>query len=269
MIYTCKPTRIGIYVNSGYKSAAAVQKELGCDVLLNGGLYDMRTFTPSCWLKKDGQLLHGEAWSDWGYGWDTSALTMDSSVNIGKYRNFLSCVCLLRNGKAEPLHYDAALGGKRGRSAVGVRANGEVVVCCVRDGSAYAMTPEQLQAEMLNCGCVSALMLDGGLSSQCITPAGSVTSSRIVENFIAIWTGAVSDACPYPEPTRNVGRRCWLATRDMNRWVQWQLNRHGANLDVDGVFGKLSDAALRAFQASHGLTADGICGKLTREALKL
>ena len=133
------------------------------------------------------------------------------------------------------------------------------------------MTPEQLQAEMLNCGCVSALMLDGGLSSQCITPIGNIVSSRIVQNYIVMWLRAVEDKpeCPYPEPTRNVGRWCWLATKDMNKWVQWQLNRHGANLDVDGVFGKLSDAALRAFQASHGLTADGICGKLTREALKL
>ena len=269
MIYVCRPRKVGIYINTGYKTPAAIKKETGCDAIINGGLYDMASFRPRCWLKREGRIITSDQWNYWGFGWDKATLTMDSTANIGKYQNYLACVAMLRNGKPEEMIYPAELGGRRGRSAIGVLANGDFVMLCTADGSAYAMTPEQCREEMRNCGCVSALMLDGGGSSQCITPVGSITSPRIVQNLICVWTHEDTEQkCPFAEPTRNVGRWCFLATKDMNRWVQWQLNRNGADLDVDGVFGKLSDAALRAFQRAHGLTADGICGKLTREALK-
>ena len=271
MITYARPTKIGVYINSARKSAAAVKRELGCDILINGGLFDMRTFTPNCWLKADGTVWHQEAWSDFGFGWNADKLMMDSSANIGKYRSFISCVALMRGGVALALSYPAALGGVRGRSAIGVRSDGVAVVYCSADNTADACTPERLPGVMREQGCTDALMLDGGASSQCITPAGTISSQRIVHNFIAIWTGTVNDKpadCPYAEPTRNVGRWCWLATKDMNKWVQWQLNRHGANLVVDGIFGKLSDAALRDFQRAHGLAADGICGPATRKEMK-
>ena len=268
MIYVCKPTKISIYINSSWKTPDAIRKETGCDVVINGGLYDMKTYKPMCWLKKDGQLLASDKWGYWGYGWNDSRLVMDSTANIGKYRNYICCVALLRNGNPETLYYDPALGGKRGRTAIGVRANGDVVVCCAHDGSAYSMTPEQTQNEMKNCGCVSAIMLDGGGSSQCVTPAGSIVSPRIVQNLICIWTGEIKETivdCPFPEPTFNVRRG---SIGKGAKWVQWNLNRYGADLTVDGIFGRKSAAALQVFQAQHGLAADGICGKLTREALR-
>ena len=36
---------------------------------------------------------------------------------------------------------------------------------------------------------------------------------------------------------------------------------------ADGVFGKVTDAAVRSFQKSHGLTPDGIVGDHTWESL--
>lgn len=275
MYYICNPTQIKIYVNSARKTASQIQRELGCDVLINGGLFDMKFYTPDCWLKVDGKLLHSWQWSAFGYGWEKDKLVMDTSANIGKYRNYINMAALIRNGEFEPLDtLDKALRGVRGRTAIGTRANGEVVVWCTADG-AYALTPEQLQVEMLNLGCKDALMLDGGASSHCITPIGTIPPSKsrpYVYDYIAIWTGDTQENpvtdCPFAEPTHNVGRWCIFASRDENRWVQWQLNRHGAALDVDGAFGKLSDAALRIFQRSRGLSADGICGAKTKEELK-
>ena len=37
---------------------------------------------------------------------------------------------------------------------------------------------------------------------------------------------------------------------------------------VDGDFGAITEAAVRAFQESHGLTPDGIVGPLTWSALE-
>lgn len=50
--------------------------------------------------------------------------------------------------------------------------------------------------------------------------------------------------------------------------VQAQLNRKmGAGLAADGDFGPLTDQAVKAFQTSRGLTADGIVGADTYRAL--
>jgi hypothetical protein len=51
--------------------------------------------------------------------------------------------------------------------------------------------------------------------------------------------------------------------------LQQRLNEKGANppLEVDGIFGAKTEAAVKGFQAAHGLEADGIVGPLTRTAL--
>lgn len=70
---------------------------------------------------------------------------------------------------------------------------------------------------------------------------------------------------PYDEPTKNVK----LNTRGNDaKWCQYALNKRGAHLIVDGIFGVKSVDALKQFQFSHGLVADGICGEKTRAALK-
>lgn len=53
------------------------------------------------------------------------------------------------------------------------------------------------------------------------------------------------------------------ATGEDVRTVQYLLNDHGATVGVDGTFGHLTSQAVRAFQADHGLDADGIVGNVT------
>jgi hypothetical protein len=49
--------------------------------------------------------------------------------------------------------------------------------------------------------------------------------------------------------------------------AQQQLNQHGAKLKVDGVYGSMTEKAVRHFQTTHHLSVDGMVGKDTRAAL--
>ena len=52
------------------------------------------------------------------------------------------------------------------------------------------------------------------------------------------------------------------------RYLQERLNAHGHSLTPDGFFGRQTQGAVRSFQASRGLTADGIVGQATWRALE-
>lgn len=70
---------------------------------------------------------------------------------------------------------------------------------------------------------------------------------------------------PYPEPTKNVR---FNSKGNDARWLQYELNRYGYKLLVDGVAGNLTIGALLDFQKKHPpLDPDGICGAQTRAVL--
>lgn len=71
---------------------------------------------------------------------------------------------------------------------------------------------------------------------------------------------------PYKEPTKAVKFGC--KSKNDVRWLQYELNRRNYRLIVDGIAGEKTIAALKDFQSTHDLVADGICGPLTREKLK-
>lgn len=52
------------------------------------------------------------------------------------------------------------------------------------------------------------------------------------------------------------------------KWLQYELNRHGANLTVDGLFGKKTELAVVLYQKDHGLSPDGKAGPITLTHLK-
>src|SRR5438093_12011032 len=49
--------------------------------------------------------------------------------------------------------------------------------------------------------------------------------------------------------------------------LQHLLRAHRENVAVDGVFGPLTEAAVRALQSSRGLATDGVVGRQTWPAL--
>lgn len=71
---------------------------------------------------------------------------------------------------------------------------------------------------------------------------------------------------PYSEPTKNI--RLNSKGNDV-RWLQYKLNQHGYKLIVDGQAGPKTIEALTDFQIHQDLVPDGICGPLSRAALKI
>ncbi len=73
---------------------------------------------------------------------------------------------------------------------------------------------------------------------------------------------------PYPEPTRNISKG--TVGNDV-KWAQWALLNKGYSIGsagIDGICGNDTLAAIKRFQSDVGLSADGICGKLTRAKLR-
>lgn len=187
MEYSFEIAKARIYINSQKKSLADIQKETGCDVCINGGLYNMKTFKPLCHLKAAGKVLASDQYKYWGYGWNASDGVLSMVNSYEKLDNFICCTALVKDGKPTSLFYDPAQGGKRGRSAVGTLPDGRTVIFCSKDGTADAMTPEALQQHCVKQGWKDAIMLDSGGSSQCITPDGKITSTRKVHNVLCFW----------------------------------------------------------------------------------
>ena len=179
--------RIRLYINTARKSLAAIRAETGAEYLLNGTLYDMASFLTVCHLKADGEVLSRPAYSVAGYAWDQGADITMMTLPEAARRNYIACTPLVVDGKkVEALTYDPGQGGKRGRSAMGIK-DGRLALYCTRDGGTMVRTPEQLRDDLLAAGWESAIMLDGGGSSQCDFAGQRVESSRAVHDVILVY----------------------------------------------------------------------------------
>ena len=179
--------RIQIYLNTGRKSLAAIQKETGADYILNGTLFNMSTFKPVCHLRVDGRTICAPAYDVAGYAWNEGP---DFSIDIlpdQTQRNYIACTPLILDGKPiSNLTYDKGQGGKRGRSAIGIK-EGRLALYCTRDGGTMTRTPEALRDDLAAAGWGSAVMLDGGGSSQCYFKGDTIKSTRVVHDLILVY----------------------------------------------------------------------------------
>lgn len=262
--YIVKPAEMSIYVNQKKLITSKVKDVTGCDAIENGGLYN-GDWTACCFLKANGIVYATDIYGYWGLAWNTvDDITMAESKDMGKYENYIACVCMVRDFKMESMIYDPKIGGARQRSAIGVLGDGSIWMYMTTNGT----TPEQLQQIALSAGCKHALMLDGGASTQCITPNGTLVSTTrpIVQNYICLFnkkvaTPVVSSTDIPPETLRKgmIGASVL--------WLQTNLNKVGFHLDEDGDFGNNTLNAVKEFQKRMGLAVDGVVGPATKEVL--
>jgi peptidoglycan hydrolase-like protein with peptidoglycan-binding domain len=92
-------------------------------------------------------------------------------------------------------------------------------------------------------------------------------ASRALAAGLAARAQAAVLAAPSAVASRGLsgGRTMRLGDRgDDVRALQEKLNRAGAHLKEDGVFGPATKAALEAYQSKNSLDRDGVCGPKTR-----
>ena len=302
MNYTFKnPSEIGVYVQtSNIKPISTVKDIVGADVICNFQMFTIATREANYVLKVNGKVIGWDGENYWGFGWNKGdkTFTCDYAQSMAKYDNFAGCVPIIRDGKivqhVAGVTYPSAIGGKRGHTVIGMKADGSIVIHCWADGSKEACRIEELGQKMLDLGCVNAINFDGGGSTQLICPDGKVTTLRAIYNFLYFkfdkdekedkkedkvekQEGSDKVVCPYPEPIRNI--RLGMRGEDI-KFVQWYLKRHGYDLGkygvnkdgVDGSFGSKCYIALKNFQKkafpNQPKEWDGICGAKTKAALK-
>lgn len=153
--------KIKIFVNTGHKTMAQIKRDIRCDYMINGGLFNMHTFQPVNVLVSDGKTLACNG-GKLGFSFldETCALSYDNNV---KYPEHVSGYpCLINNGKKAFSVTPAGLEGQRGRSAIGLTKD-SLILRAVEDVPGNDdLTLDELYCDMLKRGCIHAINLDGG-----------------------------------------------------------------------------------------------------------
>ena len=254
--------KIGVIQTNCKKTMIQVKKEYGCQYIINGGVYNFSTHEPCCKLRADGITYADDRYGYWMFAWNRgSDIKLIHSNNMENYLNGIACVAMIKDGKNVTLSYNADMGGARARTAIGLDNNGNLVMYCNKVNKTIEQTREIMRAY----GCVDALNLDGGGSSQCNFDGNKLISTRKVANWIGVWVEQ-SIKNPYIEP---IGLVRYGSRGNAVRWVQWALNNKDYNCGkVDGIFGKGTKLAVMLIQKDNGLVVDGIVGERTKEVLR-
>ena len=188
--------RIELRVTNCRKTLSQVKAETKAHYVLNGGMWNPDG--SACPLLKVGGVMRsGTPWRAVGYAWDKGPDIHMTSGYEGA-ANFIAVTALISSGKpVDKPSYGSAQGGKRGRSAIGLRGD-SLALYCSSDGT-DAATPEALRDELAGLGWSSAVMLDGGGSSQCDFGGERITASRKVHNWICVYLKQAGQAPPEQE----------------------------------------------------------------------
>ena len=178
--------------NQPTEDIRSVAKRTGADFVINANFFVMKDGRTLGEVTDEGVDL-SDGLNPYGYGFvDKKKPVFSYNNNVGAIDFIGGYPCLLRNGTVAQ---EAAkhIGGidynkKRGRTAIGLTSDNEFVVRVIPDTvSCPRKTIPQLITEMKRLGCVNAINLDGGGSSQYVSPKTTYFSGRKVDGFICIW----------------------------------------------------------------------------------
>lgn len=194
---------IEIYRNTNRRSLKQILEETGADYAINGTLYNLRDGKAVCPLRAKGVTDCKTAERYYGFAWYTGraeTFAMHVVPDDG-YDNYIACTCLIHPalGSQQKPIYDSAMGGKRGRTAIGMNAAGDLMLYCSSDKGSAKKTPEQLRDFLAAQGWTAAVMLDGGASSQYRDSCGkAVSSTRKVPHCVLVYLKPTEEEKPEP-----------------------------------------------------------------------
>ncbi|MBR6359855.1 MAG: phosphodiester glycosidase family protein, partial [Lachnospiraceae bacterium] len=153
------------------KQALAAEADNGYNVVaaVNADFFNMATGSPSGTLIMNGTVYHESSSPVFAIMEDGSAAILPNGMHLQGVKEAVggSCIMLV-NGEIPTGFEGAYYVGKEPRTAVGIKADGSVVMF-VGDGCQYpkssGLTIYELAKMMKALGCVTALNLDGGGSS--------------------------------------------------------------------------------------------------------
>lgn len=179
--------KISVCLSDCKKTLQQVKADTGADYIVNGTLYDMRTHKVNCHLKVAGTVVAKPDYTVYGYAWGLGPDIAMTKLPCAA-ANYIACTPLIVDGKkVAKLTYDPGQGGKRGRTAIGIRGD-TLALYCAKDGTTAARTPEALRDDLTAAGWDSAVMLDGGDSAQCSLAGEVIRTGRQVQHWICVWT---------------------------------------------------------------------------------
>ena len=181
--FKCK--KAAVFHNTGRLTLQEIQKLTGATHLVNGYFFnnkigDKDYFKPNGWLVIDREEISKSTFHDWGLGIGKDGKPVMTTDRSG---TFLDGVPILKDGKRLERNLTPDVKAPSDRTAIGWTKAGQILLFCNRND----MTREELQDELLALGCVDALMMDGGGSTQGIFPGGELKSSRKVATVILFW----------------------------------------------------------------------------------
>lgn len=173
-----------VYYNVGCKKTMSqIQKELGCQYMVNTTLFNMTTKQAAGWLYSNGQKI-AETANPYGLAVKDSNIVFSYGNNV-KYPDFTGCYhVLVRNGVKQITTSESNKYGYTDRTCVGIKKNGDIVIICDQTNRSL----NGMAGELIDAGCDVGLNFDGGGSTQCYYNGKTLYSSRNVVAFLCIWT---------------------------------------------------------------------------------
>ena len=129
------------------------------------------------------------------------------------------------------------------------------------------MTKKTIGTAVLTGGLASGVLVAGLAIPAATAAAAPAATVSVATVSVATVTARLAPAAvPKPWPVLRQGSNSTWPKVTV-RSLQYLLDAHGAKLAADGIFGAGTTAAVVAFQRAHHLTADGVVGPQTWDAL--
>lgn len=178
------------------KEVEAIAK--GASIIVNTAIFEfdtgeIRSSVVADGVKKGQSVTWGIAFPSGG----SPTWTWDNGIKAPNYVGAYSYA--VTEGQVKDGLKDKAA---RGRTAIGLTASGELVIYLVTDNDTTRCSTATLCNRLVNMGCVNAINLDGGGSSQGVTPIGRYDSGRPCPAWLAIWL--TSDAPQKEDKTMKI-----------------------------------------------------------------